>query len=173
MNLDSLYILTLSLFLSLFLSSFLFPLPLPKEKEKYNLFVTSHHLLFWSLIHTGILLWNKKIILHPVTFLVLAVLQGYFEVLSLSGSFFFSEINGQHRRTGGLAVALASSDGSILGGSIFTAFNALHPREIYSGLLLGSYRIGSQASTNMFLLLIGTKKRTWMHLAQEYCSTLK
>ena len=48
---------------------------------------------------------------HPITFLLLAVLLGFFEIQSLSGSSFLSEINGQHHRTGGLRVALARSAG--------------------------------------------------------------
>jgi len=49
--------------------------------------------------------------------LVPLVLQGRFEIISLSGSFLFSENNGQVR-SGGLSVSLAGSDGRVLGGGV-------------------------------------------------------
>lgn len=45
-------------------------------------------------------------------------MQGRFEILSLSGSFFPSESSGQRSRTGGLSVLLAGPDGRVLGGGV-------------------------------------------------------
>lgn len=45
-------------------------------------------------------------------------MQGRFQILSISGSFLFSESGGQRSRSGGLSVSLAGPDGSVLGGSV-------------------------------------------------------
>ncbi|KAG7024082.1 AT-hook motif nuclear-localized protein 10, partial [Cucurbita argyrosperma subsp. argyrosperma] len=44
--------------------------------------------------------------------------QGLFEILSLSGSYLFSENGGQRSRTGGLSVSLSGPDGRVLGGGV-------------------------------------------------------
>ena len=46
------------------------------------------------------------------------LLQGRFEIISLSGSFLLSDNNGSRSRTGGLSVSLAGSDGRVLGGGV-------------------------------------------------------
>lgn len=43
-------------------------------------------------------------------------MQGWFEILSLSGSFMAMEFSGQRSRTGGLSVSLSGPDGQVLGG---------------------------------------------------------
>jgi hypothetical protein len=44
--------------------------------------------------------------------------QGHYEILSLSGSYLLAEDGDTRSRTGGLSVALAGSDGRIMGGSV-------------------------------------------------------
>ncbi|KAI3717086.1 hypothetical protein L1987_68439 [Smallanthus sonchifolius] len=44
--------------------------------------------------------------------------EGNFEILSLSGSFMVSEVDGQRSRTGGLSVSLSGPDGRVLGGNV-------------------------------------------------------
>ena len=46
------------------------------------------------------------------------LMQGQYEIISLSGSFMLSENNGTRSRTGGLSVLLAGSDGQVLGGGV-------------------------------------------------------
>lgn len=46
------------------------------------------------------------------------LLQGRFEIISLSGSFLNSESNGTVTKTGNLSVSLAGQDGGIVGGSV-------------------------------------------------------
>lgn len=59
------------------------------------------------------------------------VLQGRFEIISLSGSFLFSENNGQVR-SGGLSVSLAGSDGRVLGGGVAGMLMAATPVQVLS-----------------------------------------
>lgn len=46
------------------------------------------------------------------------LLQGRYEIISLSGSFLNSESNGTVTKTGNLSVSLAGQDGRIVGGSV-------------------------------------------------------
>ncbi|CAH9105987.1 unnamed protein product [Cuscuta europaea] len=63
--------------------------------------------------------------------------EGRFEILSLSGSFIFSEVGGQRSRTGGLSVSLAGPDGSVLGGSVAGLLIAAAPVQV----IVGSFRV--------------------------------
>lgn len=58
-------------------------------------------------------------------------MQGRFEILSLSGSFLLSEIDGQRSRTGGLSVSLSSSDGRVLGGCVAGLLTAACPVQVW------------------------------------------
>lgn len=57
-------------------------------------------------------------------------MQGQFEILSLSGSFLLSDIEGQRSRTGGLSVLLVSSDGRVLGGCVAGLLTAASPVQV-------------------------------------------
>ncbi|CAA3018060.1 Hypothetical predicted protein [Olea europaea subsp. europaea] len=59
--------------------------------------------------------------------------EGRFEIISLSGSFFRSESNGDCSRTGGLSVSLAGSDGKVLGGGVAGMLKAASPVQIVVG----------------------------------------
>lgn len=54
------------------------------------------------------------------------LLQGKFEIISLSGSF-ISDDNGGHSMSGGLSVSLAGSDGQVLGGGVAGVLQAASP----------------------------------------------
>lgn len=56
--------------------------------------------------------------------------QGRFEIISLSGSYMFSENNGNRSRSGGLSVSLAGSDGSVLGGGVAGMLVAAGPVQV-------------------------------------------
>lgn len=56
-------------------------------------------------------------------------MQGRFEILSLSGSFTFSE-NGSLKRTGRLSVSLAGPDGRVIGGAIAGSLIAANPIQV-------------------------------------------
>lgn len=55
--------------------------------------------------------------------------QGRFEIISLSGSFMFSENNG-NRRSGGLSVSLAGPDGQVFGGGVAGMLMAATPVQV-------------------------------------------
>lgn len=57
-------------------------------------------------------------------------LQGRFEIISLSGSYLFSENNGNRSRSGGLSVSLAGSDGQVLGGGVAGMLVAASPVQV-------------------------------------------
>ncbi|KAH9607059.1 hypothetical protein KSS87_004988 [Heliosperma pusillum] len=59
--------------------------------------------------------------------------EGRFEIISLSGSFLFSENSGGEVRTGGLSVSLAGTDGRVLGGGVFGVLRAASPVQIIVG----------------------------------------
>ncbi|KAG0450240.1 hypothetical protein HPP92_026880 [Vanilla planifolia] len=56
--------------------------------------------------------------------------EGRFEIISLSGSFLLTENDGTRRRTGGLSVALAGSDGRVLGGGVAGMLMAASPVQV-------------------------------------------
>ncbi|XP_042494178.1 AT-hook motif nuclear-localized protein 10-like [Macadamia integrifolia] len=59
--------------------------------------------------------------------------EGRFEIISLSGSFLFTENGGSRIRTGGLSVALAGSDGRVLGGGVAGMLMAAGPVQVIVG----------------------------------------
>lgn len=61
---------------------------------------------------------------------LLLLIQGRFEILSLSGSFLLSESGGQRSRTGGLSVSLAGPDGRVLGGGVAGLLIAASPVQV-------------------------------------------
>lgn len=58
------------------------------------------------------------------------LIQGRFEILSLSGSYMVSESGGQRSRTGGLSVLLAGPDGRVLGGGVAGLLTAAAPVQV-------------------------------------------
>lgn len=59
--------------------------------------------------------------------------EGRFEIISLSGSFLLTENGGTRSRTGGLSVALAGSDGRVLGGGVAGMLMAATPVQVVMG----------------------------------------
>ncbi|MBA0676732.1 hypothetical protein Goari_018196 [Gossypium aridum] len=71
-----------------------------------------------------------------------AVSNGRFEILSLTGSFTFSENGGVKSRTGGLSVSLAGSDGRVIGGGLAGVLLAASPIQIVVGsFMLNGYKV--------------------------------
>lgn len=64
--------------------------------------------------------------------------EGRFEIISLSGSFLFSENSGGQVRTGGLSVSLAGSDGRVLGGGVAGLLMAATPVQIVVGSFIAN-----------------------------------
>lgn len=62
-------------------------------------------------------------------------MQGRFEILTLSGSFFISESGGQRSTAGGLTVSLAGPDGRVLGGGVAGLLTAAASVQVYIELL--------------------------------------
>lgn len=56
--------------------------------------------------------------------------QGRFEIISLSGSFLLAQDGDTRSRTGGLSVALAGSDGRVLGGCVAGMLMASTPVQV-------------------------------------------
>lgn len=64
-------------------------------------------------------------------------MQGHFDILSLSGSFLLAEDGDTRSRTGGLSVALAGSDGRIVGGCVAGMLMAATPVQVlYSHIIV-------------------------------------
>ncbi|MCO5589029.1 hypothetical protein L7F22_042993 [Adiantum nelumboides] len=59
--------------------------------------------------------------------------EGRFEILSLSGSFLVTDINGTRSRTGGLSVSLAGPDGRVVGGGVAGMLLAASPVQVVVG----------------------------------------
>lgn len=59
------------------------------------------------------------------------LMQGRFDILSLSGSFLLTEVGGQRSRTGGLSVSLAGPDGRVLGGCVAGLLTAASPVQVW------------------------------------------
>ncbi|XP_076891637.1 AT-hook motif nuclear-localized protein 10-like [Bidens hawaiensis] len=70
--------------------------------------------------------------------------EGNFEILSLSGSFMVSEVDGQRRRTGGISVSLSGPDGRVLGGNVAGLLTAASPVQ----LIVGSFVPANQKQTS-------------------------
>ncbi|XP_057478428.1 AT-hook motif nuclear-localized protein 13-like [Actinidia eriantha] len=81
--------------------------------------------------------------------------EGRYEIISLSGSFFMSESNGSHSRTGGLSVSLAGSDGRVLGGGVVGMLVAASPVQVIVGSFIadGKKSKSGQPSTPMSNIL--------------------
>lgn len=62
----------------------------------------------------------------------LSIIQGRFEILSLSGSIILTEVGGQRSRTGGVSVSLAGPDGRVLGGGVAGLLTAASPVQVSS-----------------------------------------
>eukprot|EP00268_Persea_americana_P012569 TRINITY_DN15339_c0_g3_i3.p1 TRINITY_DN15339_c0_g3~~TRINITY_DN15339_c0_g3_i3.p1 ORF type:complete len:163 (+),score=33.90 TRINITY_DN15339_c0_g3_i3:2101-2589(+) len=56
--------------------------------------------------------------------------EGCFEILSLSGSYLHTEIEGASSRTGGLSVCLSGTDGRIVGGGVEGPLKAAGPVQV-------------------------------------------
>lgn len=57
-------------------------------------------------------------------------MQGRFEILTLTGSFTFSENGGIKSRIGGLSISLAGPDGRVIGGGIAGMLMAATPIQV-------------------------------------------
>ncbi|PQQ11954.1 AT-hook motif nuclear-localized protein 13-like [Prunus yedoensis var. nudiflora] len=73
--------------------------------------------------------------------------EGRFEIISLSGSYLFSENNGNRSRSGGLSVSLAGSDGQVLGGGVAGMLVAASPVQV----IVGSFIADGKKSNSNFL----------------------
>ncbi|XP_060173562.1 AT-hook motif nuclear-localized protein 2-like isoform X2 [Lycium barbarum] len=56
--------------------------------------------------------------------------EGRFNILSLSGSFMLSEIDGQRERTGGMNVLFAGPDGRVVGAVVAGVLTAASPVQV-------------------------------------------
>ncbi|RWR80608.1 AT-hook motif nuclear-localized protein 10 isoform X2 [Cinnamomum micranthum f. kanehirae] len=77
---------------------------------------------------------------QPATFGGTVTYEGRFEIISLSGSFLLTETDGTRSRTGGLSVALAGSDGRVLGGGVGGMLMAATPIQV----VVGSFIVGGK-----------------------------
>ncbi|XP_077215695.1 AT hook motif DNA-binding family protein isoform X2 [Tasmannia lanceolata] len=59
--------------------------------------------------------------------------EGRYEILTLSGSFVFSETGAQRSRSGGLSVTLAGPDGRVVGGGVAGLLTAASPVQVIVG----------------------------------------
>lgn len=57
-------------------------------------------------------------------------MKGRFEILSLSGSFLMTEIDGQRMRSGGMTVSLSGPDGRVMGGGVAGLLIAASPVQV-------------------------------------------
>lgn len=64
------------------------------------------------------------------------LVQGRFEIISLSGSYLLTENGGTRSRTGGLSIALAGPDGRVLGGGVAGMLMAAGPVQVLHRLTL-------------------------------------
>ncbi|PUZ48659.1 hypothetical protein GQ55_7G263700 [Panicum hallii var. hallii] len=70
---------------------------------------------------------------QPATSGGIVTYEGHFDILSLSGSFLLAEDGDTRSRTGGLSVALAGSDGRIVGGCVAGMLMAATPVQVVVG----------------------------------------
>ncbi|KAL3650656.1 hypothetical protein CASFOL_007059 [Castilleja foliolosa] len=73
--------------------------------------------------------------------------EGRFEIISLTGSFLLSENNGNRSRTGGLSVALAGSDGRVLGGGVAGMLKAASQVQVVVGSFIADGKKSKSSST--------------------------
>lgn len=92
---------------------------------------------------------NCFLIDHLVSFL-----QGRFEIISLSGSFLLTETDGTRSRTGGLSVALAGSDGRVLGGGVGGMLMAATPIQVRTATFRSLFPCFIHWSVYMLILLL-------------------
>ncbi|GLT91206.1 hypothetical protein SLE2022_091060 [Rubroshorea leprosula] len=71
--------------------------------------------------------------------------EGQFEIISLSGSFHVSDINGNRRGVGSLSVSLAGSDGRVLGGGVAGMLTAASAVQVIVGSFIAD---GKKQSSN-------------------------
>jgi predicted DNA-binding protein with PD1-like motif len=79
--------------------------------------------------------------------------QGRFEIISLSGSFHLAEDGDTRSRTGGLSVALAGSDGRVLGGCVAGMLLAATPVQV-CGFSFSELAYAQLLHTNHLALLL-------------------
>ncbi|KAE8713186.1 AT-hook motif nuclear-localized protein 3 [Hibiscus syriacus] len=73
--------------------------------------------------------------------------EGRFEILSLTGSFTFSDNGGTKNRTGGLSVSLAGPDGRVIGGALAGTLLAASPIQIVVGSFVpNAYKVQKRKS---------------------------
>ncbi|KAM1172774.1 hypothetical protein ACFXTH_022974 [Malus domestica] len=72
--------------------------------------------------------------------------EGRYEIISLSGSYLFSENNGNRSRSGGLSVSLAGSDGQVLGGGVAGMLMAASPVQVIVGSFIAD---GKKSNPNL------------------------
>ncbi|TVU15968.1 hypothetical protein EJB05_39513 [Eragrostis curvula] len=70
---------------------------------------------------------------QPATSGGIVTYEGHFDILSLSGSFLLAEDGDTRSRTGGLSIALAGSDGRIVGGCVAGMLMAATPVQVVMG----------------------------------------
>lgn len=62
------------------------------------------------------------------------IYEGYFQILSLSGSYMLSETNGLRSRKDGLGISLAGPDGRVLGGGVAGPLTAASLVQVVIGM---------------------------------------
>jgi predicted DNA-binding protein with PD1-like motif len=74
--------------------------------------------------------------LGPVVLTDVLLIQGRFELLSLSGSFTPTDNGGTRDRSGGMSVSLAAADGRVIGGGVAGLLVAASPVQVIDQPLL-------------------------------------
>lgn len=74
--------------------------------------------------------------------------EGKYEILSLSGSFVLNEAGGKQTRTGKLTVALAGTDGSVVGGEVAGLLIAASPVQVVVGTFQADAKKGFGRTEN-------------------------
>ncbi|KAJ8774447.1 hypothetical protein K2173_016893 [Erythroxylum novogranatense] len=69
--------------------------------------------------------------------------EGRYEIISLSGSYWISENDGNCSRDGGLSVSLAGSDGRVLGGGVAGVLQAASPVQVIVGSFIADSKPNS------------------------------
>ncbi|XP_071692980.1 AT-hook motif nuclear-localized protein 10-like [Rutidosis leptorrhynchoides] len=66
--------------------------------------------------------------------------EGRFEIISLSGSFMHSEVDGKRSKPSGLSISLAGSDGRVLGGGVTGMLVAASPVQVIVGSFIAEVK---------------------------------